>query len=109
MIRTGSRGWPSRCGLALSEPLTAALTAQSRRHGLTLNTVIQTAWAILLGRLTGREDEVFGVTVAGRPPAMAGVESVVGLFINTLPLRVALPPGKRGSSCCRRCSTASRG
>src|SRR4051794_31687762 len=84
---------PEQMRLALSEPLTAALTAQARRHGLTLNTVIQTAWAILLGRLTGREDVVFGVTVAGRPPEIAGIENMVGLFINTLPLRVQLPPG----------------
>ena len=99
---------PEQMRLALSEPLTAALTAQARRHGLTLNTVIQAAWAILLGRLTGREDVVFGVTVAGRPPEIAGIESMVGLFINTLPLRVRLPPGSRCSSCCGRCRTASR-
>src|SRR4051812_49741913 len=84
---------PEQTRLALSEPLTAALTAQARRHGLTLNTLIQTAWAILLGRLTGREDVVFGVTVAGRPPEVAGIENMVGLFINTLPLRVQLAPG----------------
>ena len=64
------------------------------RQGLTLNTLIQAAWAILLGRLTGRDDVVFGVTVAGRPPEIAGIERMVGLFINTLPLRIKLPPGK---------------
>ena len=84
---------PEQIRLSLTAPLTTALTAQVRRHGLTLNTLIQTAWAILLGRLTGREDVVFGVTVAGRPPEIAGIESMVGLFINTLPLRVQLPPG----------------
>ena len=56
--------------------------------------MIQAAWAVLLGRLTGRDDVVFGVTVAGRPVEIAGVESMVGLFINTLPLRIALPPAK---------------
>src|SRR5262249_39687384 len=60
---------------------------QSRRHGLTLNTVLQGVWGALLGRLTGREDVVFGITVAGRPPELPGVEHMVGLFINTLPLR----------------------
>ena len=45
---------------------------------------------MLLGRLTGRDDVVFGITVAGRPPEIAGIESMVGLFINTLPLRVKL-------------------
>ena len=93
MIPDARRSRRSRSRLALSEPLTAALTAQARRHGLTLNTVIQAAWAILLGRLTGRDDVVFGVTVAGRPPEVAGIERMVGLFINTLPLRVRLPPG----------------
>ena len=84
---------PEQIRLSLTATLTTALTAQARRHGLTLNTLIQTAWAILLGRLSGREDVVFGVTVAGRPPEIAGIESMVGLFINTLPLRVQLPPG----------------
>ena len=46
----------------------------------------------MLGRLLGRDDVVFGVTVAGRPPEIAGIERMVGLFINTLPLRVKLPP-----------------
>ena len=85
---------PEQITLALSETLTAALTRQARAQGLTLNTVIQAAWAILLGRLTGRDDVVFGVTVAGRPPEIAGIESMVGLFINTLPLRIKLPPGQ---------------
>ena len=53
--------------MTLSETLTAALSRQARSQGLTLNTYIQAAWAILLGRLTGRDDVVFGVTVAGRP------------------------------------------
>ena len=48
----------------------------------------------MLGRLTGRDDVVFGVTVAGRPSEIGGIESMVGLFINTLPLRIKLPPGK---------------
>ncbi|MEU9609745.1 amino acid adenylation domain-containing protein [Streptomyces sp. NPDC048057] len=69
---------------------TEALTAFARRHGLTLNTVVQGAWAVLLGRLTGRDDVVFGATVSGRPPEVPGVESMVGLFINTLPVRVRL-------------------
>src|SRR5258708_35784461 len=86
---------PERITVALSETLTAALRGQARKHGLTLNTFMQTAWAILLGRMTGRDDVVFGVTVAGRPSEIAGIESMVGLFINTLPLRVDLAPAKR--------------
>ena len=109
-IAGGRRSRPSRSRCALSETLTAALTRQARRQGLTLNTFIQAAWAILLGRLTGRDDVVFGVTVAGRPPEIAGIESMVGLFINTLPLRVKLPPAQAAASICsRRCRTASRG
>ncbi len=83
---------PEQIALALDAPLTAALTGLARRRGLTLNTLIQAAWAILLGRLTGRDDVVFGVTVAGRPPEIAGIERMVGLFINTLPLRIRLAP-----------------
>ena len=85
---------PEQTTLALDETLTAALTLAARRRGLTLNTLIQAAWAILLGRMTGRDDVVFGVTVAGRPPEIAGIERMVGLFINTLPLRIKLPPAK---------------
>ena len=72
--------------------LTATLTALARRCGATLNTLIQAGWAILLGRLTGRDDVVFGATVSGRPADLPGVESMVGLFINTVPVRVRLPP-----------------
>ena len=69
---------------------------------------MQAAWAILLGRLTGRDDVVFGVTVAGRPPEIAGIESMVGLFINTLPLRVKLPPGSRSRAAARVQDSQSR-
>ncbi|PSJ30105.1 hypothetical protein B7P34_03670 [Streptosporangium nondiastaticum] len=72
----------------LPETLTAALTAWARRHELTLNTVVQGAWGVLLGRLLHRHDVVFGATVSGRPPEVAGIEDMVGLFINTLPVRV---------------------
>ena len=53
---------------------------------------MQGAWALLLGRLTGRRDVVFGAVVSGRPPELPGVESMVGLFVNTLPVRVRLDP-----------------
>ena len=86
---------PERVALTLSPTLTSALNSQARGRGLTLNTYIQAAWAILLGRLTGRDDVVFGITVAGRPPELPGIESMVGLFINTLPLRVRLAPDQK--------------
>src|SRR6266542_2173685 len=85
---------PEKITVALSERLSTALRRQARRQGLTLNTFFQAAWAILLGRLTGRDDVVFGVTVAGRPSEIAGIETMVGLFINTLPLRIKLAPRK---------------
>ncbi|GHF54238.1 nonribosomal peptide synthetase CepB [Amycolatopsis bartoniae] len=62
----------------------------TRRHGVTMNSLFQAIWALLLARLTGRDDVVFGTTVAGRPPEIPGVESAVGLFINTLPVRARL-------------------
>ena len=77
-------------------------TGAAREQALTLNTLMQAAWGILLGRLTGRDDVVFGVTVAGRPAELAGVEHMVGLFINTLPLRLELPPQQALSELLRR-------
>ncbi|MFJ6392191.1 amino acid adenylation domain-containing protein [Streptomyces sp. NPDC091972] len=74
----------------LSEELTAGLVELSRGHGLTLNTVVQGAWAVVLAQLAGRTDVVFGATVSGRPAELPGVESMVGLLINTLPVRVPL-------------------
>jgi len=78
----------------LAMELTARLRGLARERGLTLNTIVQGLWAVLLGHLTGRDDVVFGVTVSGRPAELAGVEQMVGLFINTLPLRVRLHPGE---------------
>ncbi|MTK33856.1 amino acid adenylation domain-containing protein [Nocardia seriolae] len=71
------------------------LTGTVRAAGATVNTAVQAAWALLLAMLTGRTDVVFGGTVSGRPPQLAGVEEMVGLFINTLPVRVRLDPGER--------------
>lgn len=68
-----------------------ALQTLAQKHHLTLNIIVQGAWAILLGRYSGESDIVFGCTVSGRPSDLAGVESIVGLFINTLPVRVQLP------------------
>ncbi|EME99889.1 non-ribosomal peptide synthetase [Streptomyces mobaraensis NBRC 13819 = DSM 40847] len=73
--------------LPLPAATAAALTALARDHGLTLNTLVQGAWAVLLSRLTGRTDVVFGATVSGRPADIPGVESIVGLFSNTIPVR----------------------
>ncbi|MGW6917370.1 amino acid adenylation domain-containing protein [Kitasatospora sp. NPDC054939] len=73
---------------------TAALTAAARRLGTTPGTLLQCAWGLVLGTLTGRTDAVFGLTVSGRPEELAGVESMVGLFITTVPVRVSARPGE---------------
>ncbi len=72
----------------LSCDLTQSLTTLVRRHHLTLNTLVQGAWGLLLSQYSGESDVVFGAVVSGRPPELAGVESMVGLFINTVPVRV---------------------
>ena len=77
--------------LELAVDVTDALNDLCRRHQLTANTLVQGAWAILLGRFSGEDDVVFGSTVSGRPAELSGVESMIGLFINTLPVRVGLP------------------
>ncbi|WP_341865671.1 amino acid adenylation domain-containing protein [Amycolatopsis regifaucium] len=89
---------PERRTLELPEQATAALAGLARTRGLTLNTLVQTAWSIVLGRLTGRSDVVFGATVAGRPPELAGVERMIGLFINTVPVRIAVDPAEKLST-----------
>ncbi|MFC7642239.1 condensation domain-containing protein [Streptosporangium lutulentum] len=78
--------------IELSEHVTARLAARAREHGVTLGTVVQSAWGLLLGRLTGRQDVVFGTTVSGRDAEVDGIESMVGLFINTLPTRFRWEP-----------------
>ncbi|MCC7105705.1 MAG: non-ribosomal peptide synthetase, partial [Chloroflexi bacterium] len=79
---------PEEISVELNASLTASLTREARRAGVTLASVLQAAWAVLLGRLSGRDDVVLGVTVSGRPAELAGIERMVGLLINTLPLRV---------------------
>jgi len=86
---------PRRRELRLSTEETAALGEMARRHRLTLSTLVQGAWAAQLAVLCGREDVVFGATVAGRPMDLPGVESILGPFLNTLPLRVEVRPESR--------------
>ena len=81
---------PERMIVDLDEELTQRLTTQARARNLTVNTIVQAAWAVLLSRHTGREDVVFGSTVNGRSPEIAGVESMIGLLINTVPTRVTM-------------------
>ncbi|MFC4901942.1 amino acid adenylation domain-containing protein [Streptosporangium amethystogenes subsp. fukuiense] len=85
---------PGKVATELGADLTAALTRLARRRGVTVNTVLQGVWGLLLAKLTGREDVVFGAVVSGRPPELPGVEHMVGLFINTVPVRVRLRPAE---------------
>jgi amino acid adenylation domain-containing protein len=77
--------------LRLPVETTSALHAFARQQRVTLNTVIQGAWAALLSRYSSEPDVVFGATIAGRPAALDKVETMIGLFINTLPVRIHVP------------------
>jgi amino acid adenylation domain-containing protein/non-ribosomal peptide synthase protein (TIGR01720 family) len=76
--------------LQLSEEGTMRLQQFGRKQQLTLNTLVQATWALLLSRYSGEDDLVYGATVSGRPAELPGVEQMVGLFINTLPVRTKL-------------------
>ncbi|MGH6884561.1 MAG: MupA/Atu3671 family FMN-dependent luciferase-like monooxygenase, partial [Geminicoccales bacterium] len=85
----------SACGShenRLPGALTAALRERAGEASVTLNTLLQGAWALLLHRYSGESDLVFGAVRAGRRSTVGGAEDMVGLFINTLPLRVRIDP-----------------
>ncbi|MGA9994161.1 MAG: amino acid adenylation domain-containing protein, partial [Pyrinomonadaceae bacterium] len=96
-------GWPATSGekeqlkvqkqeARFTPEETASLQAFARRSQLTLSTLVHGAFALLLSRYSMEDDVVFGTTVSGRPPTLAGVDSIAGLFINTLPVRVQVSP-----------------
>jgi len=91
-LKIGQPGPPAQrfqeLAVELSEELTASLQKLARNSQVTLNTLIQGGWALLLSGYCGEEDIVYGAVVSGRPAELAGVEDMVGLFINTLPVRV---------------------
>lgn len=74
--------------IRLSASLTRQLQVFAREHGLTVSTIIQGVWAILLSRYSGDDEVLFGVTLSGRPHELSGADAMVGLFINTLPRRI---------------------
>ncbi|PSB59547.1 non-ribosomal peptide synthetase, partial [Chamaesiphon polymorphus] len=78
----------SEVELLLSPDLTQQLESFARSNHLTASNLVQGAWGMLLSRYSGDREVLFGVTFSGRPPTLAGVESMVGLFINTLPMRM---------------------
>lgn len=85
---------PERIELRPGRELGVAIEQLVRANDLTANTLVQTAWAAVLQALTGREDVVFGTTVSGRSPEITGIQKMVGMFINTVPVRVRLRPGE---------------
>ncbi|ORB60592.1 hypothetical protein BST47_29980 [Mycolicibacterium tusciae] len=85
----GQRGAKS---FIVPEETTQALGELARMHRTTVSTVLEGAWALLLTWLTGQHDVVFGVTVSGRPTEVAGADSIVGLLINTVPVRANITP-----------------
>jgi surfactin family lipopeptide synthetase C len=78
--------------LRLSHEATEAVQRLAKSHRLTVNILVQGAWALLLCRYSGEDDVVFGATVSGRPPELAGIDTMIGLFINTLPVRITVMP-----------------
>jgi amino acid adenylation domain-containing protein/non-ribosomal peptide synthase protein (TIGR01720 family) len=88
---TASAGGSGDVRVALPASTVDALRALARERRLTLNTLVQGAWALVLARRAGTDDVVFGATVSGRPAELPAVEERVGLFINTLPVRVRVP------------------
>ncbi|MGX7828173.1 amino acid adenylation domain-containing protein [Actinokineospora sp. 24-640] len=93
---------PRQCRAELSEVDTQRLRDAARAAGVTLNTVLSAAWALVLTAATGRDDVVFGTTVAGRPAGIDAVESVIGMFLNTVAHRVALRPAEPVAALLRR-------
>ncbi|WP_139491841.1 non-ribosomal peptide synthetase [Brevibacillus dissolubilis] len=78
--------------ILLPDSLTAKIRDYARSSRYTVSTIIQGAWALLLRRYSQDDDVLYGLTVSGRPPALSGVESMIGLFINTLPMRMKIDP-----------------
>ncbi|MER6210907.1 amino acid adenylation domain-containing protein [Streptomyces sp. NPDC001642] len=94
----GSRPTEATTGLwharnTLPTELHDALERTARRHHVTVGTLVHTAWSLLLSRTSGQRDVVFGTTVSGRFGDVEGIERMVGLLMNTLPLRVDVDPG----------------
>ncbi|MUM24687.1 amino acid adenylation domain-containing protein, partial [Mycobacterium sp. CBMA271] len=91
---TGRRGVES---YRISEEITRSLTELARAQHTTVNTVLQAAWAQVLTWLTGQHDVAFGTAVSGRPADLAGADSIVGLLINTVPVRANITAATTGA------------
>ena len=91
--RVAPEGYGQRT-LRLSDEETSRLERWSRRQAVSLGTMLAGAWALVLSRYSRQDDVLFGVTVSGRSATLEGIESLVGLCINTLPLRVPVRPSE---------------
>ncbi|MCK4359257.1 MAG: amino acid adenylation domain-containing protein [Candidatus Cloacimonetes bacterium] len=76
----------------LSNTINSALLSFVSQHNLTINTLVQGAWALLINRYIGEEDVVFGTTISAHQTDLDHIKSMIGLFINTLPVRVKVEP-----------------
>ncbi|MGA5063937.1 amino acid adenylation domain-containing protein [Streptomyces exfoliatus] len=85
---------PESVRLNLPEEVSARLRTRAREAGVTLNSVVQAVWALVLAQETGRSDVTFGITVSGRPAELSGAEDLVGMLVNKIPLRVRLRPAE---------------
>jgi amino acid adenylation domain-containing protein/non-ribosomal peptide synthase protein (TIGR01720 family) len=83
-----------RCSATLDANASESLVALARKQRTTLNTLIHCAWALVLSRLSNRDEVLFGASFSGRPPEISGVESIVGPFVNNLPVRVRIRSGQ---------------
>ncbi|OSP40585.1 non-ribosomal peptide synthetase, partial [Streptomyces sp. 13-12-16] len=92
--REGGPVIPADFDATLSRETSDRLRTAARRHGLTPNTLLNTAWALVLSALTGRTDVAFGTAVAGRPADVPDAAGIIGMFLNTVPARIALDPGE---------------
>jgi amino acid adenylation domain-containing protein len=86
--RSSEGGGRGVCERLLEGTMSAGVQRLAGECEVTPDTVIQAAWSLLLGRSSGRDDIIFGTATSGRPAALNGVESMVGLFVNALPTRV---------------------
>jgi len=90
--RDGRHGFQEQL-LALSAEQTQKLEAFAKANQTTVNTLMQLAWGYLLHRYSGEQQVVFGAITSGRPAEVRGIEQMIGLFINTIPVQVAFEPG----------------
>lgn len=93
-VAAGRGALPRAVPIDVTPEVSDALTQFARARGLTVNTVVQGCWALLLSRLTGQDTVLFGAVTSGRPAQIPGVEDMVGLFANTLPVRVHVDPSR---------------